>query len=213
MTTQGRFCATHHSVMRERAVSWLRCYLLATAILAPLLTGCGGSPMLSSSSTATKSPPSTTLTGNWLLRGDLPQPGFSSSSSGVAVTFDVQGDLLTGTATINKTCGASSAGVVFGAPALTGTVQSNGMFTVGTAASTSPLALAITGSAPLSPGTSWSGSYTLTGSLGPGQSCALNDSGSFEATPVGDVTGTYAGPAQLVGGRRPLGRQTSTPHP
>lgn len=71
----------------------------------------------------------------------------------------------------------------------TGTVKADGSFTAGTSF------LSVSGTVPKTAGGTWQGTYTL------GQvaaNCPIGPfSGSFTATPLADLTGTYAGAAPL----------------
>ena len=90
-----------------------------------------------------------------------------------------------------------SFGARFGA-AVTGTVASDGSFTVSTpnlGGIANFTTLSVSGAVPTTAGASWSGTYTLAASE-PG--CSFNQTGSFTATAVQDVTGTYAGTGTVL---------------
>ncbi len=170
-----------------------------------LLGGCGtGVPVAVTPPVGAAS----TIAGNWLLYGAFPKAVESPTTQpGMAISFDAVGNNLVASAAISTTCGAM--GVSFGAQfgtAVIGTVASDGSFTVSTpnlGGIANFTTLSVSGAVPTTAGASWSGTYTLAATE-PG--CSFNQTGSFTATAVQDVTtapmrvrGRCAGHFRLTG--------------
>jgi hypothetical protein len=161
-----------------------------------LLAGCGASAPTVTSAPAVAS--NSNLNGNWLLTGALPFSSpvgpVSNNSFGVAATFQVIGNQIVISTSTNVPCGfftSDGAGTV-----LTGTIASDGSFSAATPATT-PSSLAtmqMTGAVPLSVGSSWKGTLNYANTS---TSCAFAQAVSFTATPIANITGTYAGAATL----------------
>jgi hypothetical protein len=163
-----------------------------------ILAGCGsGASIVTPPAAGTAS----TLAGNWLLYGALPNAFFGGTQSGFGISFDATGNNLSATASINTTCSNSSSGfgLTVGAGGMMGTVASDGSFTASSGTTSSgqnpafPV-LTVAGKAPPTAGTPWSGTYTLTSNS---TTCPVNQSGPFSATPVQDINGTYTGTGTL----------------
>ena len=162
-----------------------------------LLGGCGtGIPVAITPPVGSAS----NIAGNWLLYGAFPKAVESSTTQpGMAISFDAAGNNLVASAAISTTCGAMglSFGARFGA-AVTGTVASDGSFTVSTpnlGGTTNFTTLSVSGKVPTTAGASWSGTYTLVAS---DPVCSFHQNGSFTAAAVQDVTGTYAGTGTVL---------------
>jgi hypothetical protein len=160
---------------------------------AALMAGCGG---------GTPAPPPPVVTpsnlgGNWLLYGAFPKAiGSSSNPPGMAASFDVIGSNIVASAGVNTTCGGAGFTGTFG-EVLRGTVAADGSFSVAMPQSTGapPFGtLTISGKVPSSASAAWTGSYSLTSSMG----CTFTQTGSFSATPVQDVSGMYTGTGSLL---------------
>lgn len=175
--------------------------LLLWGCCAMLLCGCGGSsptaPPVAALSTEA-------LAGNWLLYGAIPGFGtIPTSPPGIAVSFDVMGNTIVGSASGQAACNSGATLGFTLAPALSGVIAADGSFSVTSSRSSeiSPFpVLSIRGTIPTTAGASWTGSYTLTspGSVSaPGGGCVVDESGPFTASSIADVAGTYTGTATL----------------
>ncbi len=182
---------------------------LASAFMVTVLCGCGAIPSSSTPAVPTPANANRFLAGNWLLVGSLP---VSTSTFGVvtstalAVTFDVTGNAVTAGTDLETTgmCGSSSAS--FGStPTETGTVASDGTFSLSTPGSATIVpfsSLTLQGTVPASADAPWKGTYTystMNPSINNNPPCNVNRSGAFTATPVQDVTGTYSGSGSIPG--------------
>lgn len=168
-----------------------RLVLLSSVGLGCFLTGCGsGAP---GTVTTVPTPAASALNGNWLLTGSLPFSASTTSNPtlGIAVSFTVSGTKVVGGATINLPCGAFSSAAPAGV--VQGTVAADGSFKLDAAPGlTGPLQL--TGTAPPSGATSFSGTYSLTTT----GICASTLTGKFNATKIADITGAYTGATTLT---------------
>ena len=191
--------STPHSVLRlgmsslKQSRSGLACAVVAACMSA--VSGCGGgSPAANATTPVTPS----NLSGNWLIAGSLPSESSAPVTSlNLAMTFDVNGSNLTAAGFANIPCGSLEASAGFGA-LVSGPIAADGSFTAQTpfAASSAPLfQVAIQGTVPKQSGGPWSGTYTLTSSF---TGCSKTLTGSFTATPIGAVSGTYAGSVTLT---------------
>ena len=169
---------------------------VASSLMVVWLCGCGASP-----SSPVPVPVSSNhfLAGNWLLSGSLPVAGFSTGSQpGLAVSFDVTGNAVTAGANLTTTSSCGTIGVAYAA-SLTGTLASDGTFTLTSPGSANlvPLsALSVQGTVPASANAPWKGTYTFsstTPSLNNNPACTVTQSAAVTATAVQDVTGTYSG--------------------
>lgn len=167
---------------------------VASVFLIVWLCGCGARPM-----SPVPVSPNPFLAGNWLLYGALPT--YVSNTTvplGLAASFDVTGANVTAGANITTIgpCGTIGSGY---AASLTGTVASDGTFTLTSPASggLAPLdTLTVQGTVPASADAPWKGTYTFSStnpSINNNPPCTVNQSGAFTATAVQDVTGTYSG--------------------
>ncbi len=168
--------------------------LLCGCMLFPLC-GCGAHP----ASAPSMPSPTSFLAGNWLLFGALPVSGFSNGP-GLAMSFDVVGNHIVASANLEVTCGISfgggfTSGATYGA-VLNGTIAPDGGFTLSDPTGDPFTSFTVQGTVPGSAGASWSGKYSFS-STGPSlpnpPPCAGTQTGTFTATPIGDVTGTYTG--------------------
>lgn len=146
----------------------------------------------------------------------MPQVTLGSPSQGFAISFDVKGDTITASGELSATSnGCGIFGVTYGA-LLTGTIAADGTFSVSSppsALSSAAPAINVKGTVPTAAGQPFQGTYTLTAStlsINNGPVCSLNQSGSFTATPVQDVTGTYAGTGGFQVSSGGLGGTTTT---
>jgi hypothetical protein len=160
------------------------------------LTGCGGLPV------STSAPPASSyanLDGNWLLTGQLPFAGLGSSGIitntqfGVAGTFSVVGSTVVAALSANLPCGAFTASDALGV--MTGTVASDGSFTLQNANTVSVGTVTLSGTVPSSATSSWSGNLAV--SLA-GAGCPGIGQTSFTAVKIADVTGTYSGSSTIT---------------
>ncbi len=169
-------------------------HVLAIAMcLGPV--GCGTGP---ASTTAAPTAATGTLNGNWLLTGTLPfiDPlnfGSGQSGFGIAMTFTTTGSQLVGGGTVQYPCGSFTVGGSGGV--VNGTIAGDGSFTA-QSASTLPLdSLVLKGTVPAAGASTWNGSYTF---IPNNTSCPQSLTGSFTATRIADVTGTYVAKAPVA---------------
>ena len=164
------------------------------------LLGCGVSIPVTTTSTSTSAstPVSADLGGNWLLLGTMPAYFVStgSTSTNLALSVDVQGTNLVGAASLQATCSSGFPFSVNFQSVLVGTVDADGSFTLALPSGFTGEAFTITGKVPTSHGAAWTGQVTYTSTLT--TPCTTSLSSAFVATPVADVTGTYAGQGNLV---------------
>lgn len=178
------------------------------------LSGCGAGNATNPVSTGPVTNPlaATNLNGNWLLTGSLPTfPSPITTAPGLSMTFSAADNAVTGTGTALIACGGLSGGgtstgngaaIGFGVSAL-GTVQADGSFKAQTSSGiveggTVP-SVTVTGTVPKAPQGSWSGTYVIDpGSLN--GSCSGSQSGTFTATPIQAVSGTFTGTGTLTQG-------------
>ncbi len=159
--------------------------------------GCGGTATSTSLGTSTASQISP-LNGTWLIAGTLPTLQVSAPSKepfGLTLTLDVDnGQIIAGESDFYP-CGNGSA--VGGAGNFaSATIAPDGTFTLQTpqfAGLTPTVALIIQGSVPRTAGAAWTGSYSATNA---NAGCAPV-SGTFIATPMEPVAGTYTGAGSL----------------
>jgi hypothetical protein len=112
------------------------------------------------------------------------------------MTFDVNGNNVIAAGSGNNSCG--NAGLSFGFTSLaTGTIATDGSFTLQTPANFPIATISIDGRIPETNGGPWPGGYTASFStpvFGPvGQTCETNLTGTFTATSFPLVSGVYAG--------------------
>jgi hypothetical protein len=155
-----------------------------------LLCGCGGG-------SAPVSPAVSPLAGNWLIVGPMPT-GFGTSGFQLTLTVDVLENRLFAAGFGNISCGNFAQSFVFPAGA-TGTIATDGTFSLQTLAGNSVASLSVQGTVPKANDAPWPGNYTISFSpalVGPsGQVCDSTLTGAFTATSFPLVNGTYAGTA------------------
>ena len=167
--------------------------------------GCGGDKKNAAQTAPVAPPPASlpagsTLAGNWLITPSAPTSSFllgdtSSDHVRLALTFDVTGDNIVAGGFTNHFCGTGVSLSV--SSALSGTVAQDGSFNLQSKTGL-PASSSITGKAPDSQGSPWSGTYTLTFTGFPSgltQSCDETVSSSFTATYLPLVSGVYTGTA------------------
>jgi hypothetical protein len=164
-----------------------------------LLCGCGGG-----SAPASAKPAANALAGNWLLVGPMPTNGiqFPPPPSGLrlAMTFDVTGNNVVAGGFGSNFCDNVASGFEFGFGGVaTGTVASDGSFTLASPAYDSLEAISITGVVPHASGEPWSGSYAVS-LVGHAPACDANLSGTFTATSFPLVSGVYVGTGSTLSG-------------
>jgi hypothetical protein len=156
------------------------------------LSGCGGS---SSEPPAPSAVGIAALKGNWLVAGSVQddelgvsnpaQPTFS-----LTMTLDVVNGQVIAQSTYSYPCGMSTVG---GAGSMSAaTIAADGSFTLQSlplSGVTPAVVLSVHGTVPQTAGASWTGTYMATNS---NQGC-LPVTGSFTATPIQPITGTFAG--------------------
>jgi hypothetical protein len=122
------------------------------------------------------------------------------------MTFSVVGTQIVAGGTENVPCGSATIG---GGVVLTGTIAADGTLSAQTTLSGSVPLLVLTGTAPAAGASTWTGNYTYTSTAG-ASSCPETFTGSFTATRIADLTGTYApaAPIQLAPGS--LGASTQS---
>src|SRR5260370_5853894 len=154
-----------------------------------LLCGCGGGSVPA----ATAVNP---LAGNWLIVGPMPTNGFGLSPGfRLALTVDVLENQLFAAGFGNDSCGNLAGSFAFPAGA-TGTIATDGTFSLQTLPGNSVASLSLQGTVPKGNDVPWPGNYTITFSpavLGtPGQGCESTLTGAFTAISFPVVNGVYA---------------------
>ncbi len=137
------------------------------------------------------------VAGNWLLLGSLPSAVTRNPAPNAAVSFDVKGGQITGAGTFDFPCTSGSGSVGFGFGAvLAGVVASDGSFTLASPDTADVLSgprIRLSGSVPKVAGEAWQGIYSATSASGSTAPCTVESTGTFVATAIADLTGTYAG--------------------
>jgi hypothetical protein len=156
----------------------------AFVIASQLLLACGTG---TSSSTTSTVPSPDALTGNWNLLGDRALQQYPLLS----LSLIVNGDQITAQGDSNVMCPNGDGGG--GTVGLSGQIAADGTFALNeSAGNQSSFLWAITGTAPPTGSSTWTGSYTLTTSptyMG----CTINQTAAFTATALPPFNGTYAG--------------------
>jgi hypothetical protein len=167
-----------------------------------LLSGCGGG----SGEVAPVVPAISPLAGNWLIVGPMPTNEFSPqepSGFSLAVSFDVTGNNIVAASFGSGPCAPQSTPPIvngsftFVAPS-SGTIASDGSFTVQSSGNVSGDSLLIQGKVPQAHGEQFSGNYTASftspvPSHFAGGPCTGSYSGMFTATSFPLVSGVYTG--------------------
>jgi len=170
----------------------------------PLLEGCG--PDLSTPyvrSQATEGP----LGGNWLLAGTLPQD--ESANYGLTVTLDEFSDTVTAYPTASYRCSSSTpANINVGVASAT--LGPNGGFDLVSSTETymgeTYYGMSLDATSSTTGPADWTGSFT---NQYPGTDCTIPASGSFTATPIALLSGSYRGTVVLTPPTSTVGLQTS----
>ena len=177
--------------------------LFSFAIFGSFLIGCGGG--------APKPTPVSPLAGNWLITGPWPTDTFSVPVTGglgafsLAMSFDVNGNNITASSHAIGFCTPTPPlapplillPLISFAPESTGTVATDGSFTVQSPENTPLDSLLIQGRIPQGSAGQFSGSYLASfsapaGSPLTGSTCVGNSAGMFTATSFPLVNGVYA---------------------
>lgn len=158
-----------------------------------VFTGCGNN---NDNTTTTSGPTPASLSGNWLLSGQLPIfVSTGSSANGLAATLDVNGSAVSGIVSLEYTCTASGInGPVTQEAPVTGTVSSGGSFVLQTPTGSGnvPLSVTIEGSIPTRAGASWTGNFIYNASTSICSSGNIG-SGNITATAIPLLNGTWSG--------------------
>lgn len=125
------------------------------------------------------------LGGNWLLVGSMPSYYASTQQPEITVTIDVDGSNIKANGFGNYPCGSFSSSFQF---ELNGAIDKNGSFNLAQKGVYQNQEVTISGQAPIAGG-AWLGNYILNF----GGSCAASLSGNFNATPISQIKGVYAG--------------------
>ena len=167
-----------------------------------LLIGCGGG------TSKPIEPDTNALAGNWLIVGPMPSneltPGQPVTGFQLAMTFDVNGNNVTGQGFSRMPCSSeSSSSLILESESVNslveGTVASDGSFSFLTQEDLPPGSLSIVGKLPAESGGTWMGSYTAALTpLPSGPACTGSFSGPFTATSFPLVSGVYTGDGQLA---------------
>ena len=159
-----------------------------------LLCGCG-------SGSSPDTPATSPLAGNWLIVGPMPVSGVHPTSGfRLAMTFDVTGNNIVATGIGDGACNGSLLySNTFGGIA-TGTIASDGSFTIQNPSSTGstpipPVMLSIKGKVPAAKDSSWAGSYSVSFANNLPPTCDASESGTFTATSFPLISGVYTGTA------------------
>lgn len=168
--------------------------IAATLFCVLFITGCGlEREALQSSAVAAM--PAERLEGNWLIYGSLPRidvPAVGpNQTQGLALSLSSVGKTLTGAAFLSGTCTTGEPFLIIFGNAITATPDAAGDF-VTSSTQVFGWGFTLTGTAPNVAGRPWSGTYQLT-NQGTSNTCAFSGSGTFTATPVGQLTGTFVG--------------------
>ena len=184
---------------RVRSEMSVRAWLGAAACGAGLLlSGCGGG--------APVAPAVSPLAGNWLIVGPMPTNVFSlppvASTFRLAMTFDVTGNNIAAAGFANAPCAPvspppplpilSASSVSFGTDA-TGTIATDGSFSLQTPANLPVASISIQGKVPQTNSAGWSGSYTASLNSSLGLPCTGSFGGPFTATSFPLISGVYVG--------------------
>jgi hypothetical protein len=146
---------------------------------------------LSQAQTPSASDRPTTITssleGNWQLTGDRARQLYPLLSG----MIHADGNDIRMVGEKFATCSGSTRLGAGGTLALTGRIAPDGSFTLDQQAAHNAVQVTIGGTVPSGSAKSWQGTYTISGSTGP--NCNLDQSGTFTATPLPPVSGTFSG--------------------
>ena len=128
------------------------------------------------------------LNGNWLLTGNRQSGQYPFLSTSLFVS----GNQITAIGdTVSAPCGPVQF-IAAGANILAGEVQSDGSFQLKNAGATQSSKTQIVIDGKLTTSSSWKGSYSIT-NASPPTGCPASQTGSFTATPIAPISGTYTG--------------------
>jgi hypothetical protein len=161
--------------------------MLALAALPALVQREKPSQDKPASQTAAPSP----LDANWQLAGNRERKMYPLLS----LVIHVNGKQITAAGDDFVVCPASPGDGVGGNQEMIGEINPDGNFTLRTLSSRNSLQLTITGKLPDAGATNWAGTYKFTspGSRG----CAFDQEGSFTATLLAPLAGTFSGPVTM----------------
>jgi hypothetical protein len=144
------------------------------------LSGCG-----SGSVAPVAAPLNTrTLKGNWLLTESMPTNTFEPRVPlpfRMAITLDVTGDTITAAGFANDVCADGEGTISYGLDFPTGTIASDGSFTIQTPGYSPTESVTIQGTVPKIARGTWPGSYSAAITTTRGSGCKASSSGSFTA--------------------------------
>ena len=132
------------------------------------------------------------LDGNWQITGDRARNVYPVLS----MALYVDGNRVTAVGAGMLYCQESSRRSAGGTLGLEGELDPEGNFTLRTRSPRNTLQLTIHGRVPTAGARNWRGSYSVTGSTGPG--CTLDQTGGFSATPLVPLRGSFGGKVAVV---------------
>ena len=145
-------------------------------------------------------PPAEKLEGNWLIYGAMPRIyvpiAGPNATQGLTLSLSSDGTTITGAAFLSGTCASGEPfGVLFD-NAITAVPDAAGHFST-SSTQTYGWGFTLNGTAPNLSGRPWTGTYQLVNTQA-NNVCSFSGSGSFTATPVSQMTGTFAGTGMVL---------------
>jgi hypothetical protein len=131
------------------------------------------------------------LNGNWQLTGNRERTLYPLLS----MAIHVNGKQIIAAGDNFVVCPASPRDGIGGNQEMSGEIDPDGNFTMRTISSRNTLQLAVSGRVPDAGSTSWAGTYKFTTPTSHG--CAFDQEGTFTATLLAPLTGTFHGPVTM----------------
>jgi len=131
------------------------------------------------------------LNGNWQLTGNRERKLYPLLS----LAIHVNGKQITAAGDDFVVCPASPRDGVGGSQEMIGEISPDGNFTLRTMSSRNTLQLTVAGKIPDAGSTNWPGNYKFTSPTSHG--CAFDQEGSFTATLLASLAGTFSGPVTM----------------
>lgn len=173
----------HQATVRPTAL----CIMLALAALPALVQR--ENPSQDKPASQTTAPSS--LSGNWQLTGNRERKLYPLLS----LAIHVNGKQITAAGDDFVVCPASPRDGVGGSQEMIGEISPDGNFTLRTMSSRNTLQLTVAGKIPDAGSTNWPGTYKFTSPASHG--CAFDQEGSFTATLLARLAGTFSGPVTM----------------
>lgn len=131
------------------------------------------------------------LNGNWQLTGNRERKLYPL----ISMAIHVNGKQVAAAGDNFVMCPTSPGEGIGGSQDLHGEIDPDGNFTLQTISSRNTLQLTLTGNVPNEGSKSWSGTYKFTSPTSP--KCAFDQQGTFSATHLNPLAGTFSGPVTL----------------